>query len=102
MCYIYYFENNDTFALRGEINKAVTIELMLATGHPSDCFWCKRDFGRKFLVAALCWLLAGLWHWPFFAVLRANPSFSLNSGKGYQNIRTAALEIFHNNATKIL
>ena len=51
------------------MNKAVTFEKMLANGHSSDCFWGKHAFGRKFLVAALCWLLAGLWNWPFFAVL---------------------------------
>ena len=25
---------------------------------------------------------AALWHWPLFALLSANPSLSLNSGKG--------------------
>ena len=34
------------------MNKAVTIETMLASSNPSDCFWDKHDFERKFLVAA--------------------------------------------------
>ena len=54
---------------------------MMASGHPSACFWCMNDFGRKFLVAPWCWLLAGLWHFPFLDVLRANPPISLNSDK---------------------
>ena len=53
------------------MNKAVTTKAMLASGHPSDCFLGKHDLGRKFpvYVAALRWLIAGLWDWPFFAVL---------------------------------
>ena len=69
MSVVYYFERKDIFPLRGKMNKAVTMETILASGHPSDRFWGRRRFGRKFLLASLCWVLAGIWHWPLLAPL---------------------------------
>ena len=64
---------------RGKMNKAFALEKILASGHTLDCFRGKHDFARKFLLAALCWLLAGLWHWLFFLYC------ILNSYKADQN-----------------
>ena len=47
MSVVYYFERNDIFPLRGKMNKAVTMETILASGHPSDRFW------ERYLTVAL-------------------------------------------------
>ena len=82
------------------MNKAVTIKTTLASDHPSDCLWGKHDFGRKFLVAALCWLLAGLWRWLF--LLYCFLKTFLMVTKITEQYLSVALEVLHNNGTKIL
>ena len=83
------------------MDKAVSVETMLASGHPSDCSWGKDDFGMKSLCSCFMLVASG----PMALAFLCCTVFSIVARETKPTTRkylTVALQIRHSNDGKTL